>query len=158
MYYAVGDSDYIEIHNPTDAAVVLDTMVLEVVETSSRSIRYILHVNIEAGGYLVVGDSDAPREGAAATDWNIDTTVVYNLTTTGRWILLKARQSDGSPGVIDWVAYSGDDEQGWPSAGSRHAIELDSLPTDPEYNNYGCNWIIATREIGTSGHYGTPGH
>lgn len=154
MYYAVGDSDYIEIHNPTASAVVLDTLVLEVVETSSRSIRYILDVNVPPGGYLVIGDSDAPRDDAA---WNIDTTVVYNLTTTGRWIRLRARRADGSMGTVDWVAYSGYEGQGWPERTSRYAIELDSLPEDPEYNNYGRNWVLATQEIGGSGHYGTPG-
>ncbi|MBD3316305.1 MAG: hypothetical protein GF344_11005 [Chitinivibrionales bacterium] len=155
MYYAVGDSDYVEFYNPTDSTLFFDTLMLEVVGTSSSPMRYFYNVSIAPNGYFVIGDSDAPRGDGA---WNLDTTAVLDLTTTRRWLILKSRQADGSVGTIDWLAYSGSDDQGWPSKSRLYSIELDSLPDDPAYNNYGRNWISATTEIGSSEHFGTPGH
>lgn len=146
MYYTTGDSDYIEIHNTTSEIVDIAELLLQVVNTSSISTKSFLNVSIPAKGFYVIGDSDAPQ------DWT-DINVSLDLPTTGRWIILR-NASDSS--IIDWISYMGGG-QDWPGKTKYYSIILDSLPEDATYNNYGKNWQLATTEIGTSGHYGTPG-
>lgn len=146
MYYAVGDSDYIEIHNPMSNTVTINELLLEVVSTSTISRKTFYNVSIPANDFFVIGDSDAP------SDWT-DTTVTLDLPTTGRWIILR-NAADSS--IIDWISYMGSG-QDWPEKANNYAIVLDSLTTDVTYNNYGKNWLKAITEIDTSHHYGTPG-
>jgi hypothetical protein len=153
MYYAEGDSDYVEIHNPGSDPLIIDTLFVELVGPSGMRRRAIPDVTIDSGGFLVIGDSDAPREDPA---WNLDTTLVMDLTTTGRWILLKRRASDGTLETLDRVVYSSG-TQGWPGAQKYYSIELQDLSADPSINNFGFNWKTATTAIGGSGHYGSPG-
>jgi len=145
MYYSDGDSDYIEIFNPTPVAFVADTLLLEIVNTSNVTRCRLTNVRIGPRGYFVVGDTDAPNE------W-CDTVVAMDLTTTGRWIILKAK--DGT--VIDWVSYIGGDQE-WPKAVKLYSIEMDMLSCDPVYNNYGRNWNLATASIAGTNCFGTPG-
>ena len=150
MYYADGDSDYIEIANPGATPVQLDTLFLDIVSTSSTTTKKLLNVDIPAGGFHLVGDQDAP------SSLNCDTLVNLDLPTTGRWILLKKRLGDGSFQVIDWVSYTSGTQE-WPAAQKWHAIELDAVTVDPLYNNHGGNWVTATEAVAGTGLFGTPG-
>ena len=145
LYYADGDSDYIEIHNPTATGYAADTLILEVINTSSTTTIRLLNVSISAGGFLVVGDTDAPAA------W-VDTVSAMDLTTTGRWIVLKS--TDGT--VLDRVSYTKSDQE-WPNCSKYYSIELVTKSTDPVFNNYGSNWQVATTPIAASLYYGTPG-
>ncbi|MBD3391047.1 MAG: hypothetical protein GF418_03240 [Chitinivibrionales bacterium] len=145
MYYAEGDSDYIEIHNPADVAFQIDTLTLEVVNTSSTTTCRIPAVTIEAGGFLVVGDTDAPPA------WT-DTSCALNLTTTGRWVALKG--AGGS--LIDRVSYTRNDQE-WPDCPKYSSIELLPEAMTPRLNNYGRNWRVAETPIDGTECFGTPG-
>jgi hypothetical protein len=145
MYYTDGDSDYIEIHNPSSTVFAAETLILEIVNTSSTTTCRLGNVSIPSGGFLVVGDSDAPAA------W-VDTTCAMDLTTTGRWISLK---STGGA-LIDWVSYARNDQE-WPNCPKYHSIELALRSTDPQANNYGCAWVTAAAAIGGSDCFGTPG-
>jgi hypothetical protein len=145
LYYSDGDSDYIEIHNPSSAAFSEDSLILEIINTSSTSRCILRNVMIPAGGFFVVGDTDAPSE------W-VDTVFAMDLTTTGRWIVLKAK--DGS--VMDWVSYTNNDQE-WPAGVKYHSIETDSLYANSVDNNYGRNWHTAQTMIDGSNCYGSAG-
>jgi hypothetical protein len=143
QYYADGDSDYIEIHNPSQTEFSADTMILEVFNTSSTTRCIMTNVYIGPGGFFVIGDSKAPSSWA-------DTVFSMDLTTTGRWIVLKAKDNS----IIDWVSYTSKDQE-WPTAVKYHAIETDSLYGNPESNNYGRNWHSAETLVEGSTHYGS---
>jgi hypothetical protein len=145
QYYADGDSDYIEIHNPTAVDYYSDSMIIEIINTSNISRCVIKNIRIAANGFFVAGDVKCLGEWA-------DTVFSMDLTITGRWITLKA--ADGN--VMDRVAYASKDLE-WPAAGKFHAIETDSLFSDPEANNYGRNWHLSQNVIEGSVCFGTPG-
>ncbi len=145
MYYACGDSDYVEIYNPSSDTVTYDTLFLEQHGTRGTITKNLCNVRIAPKGRFVVGDSDAPAT------WT-DTSVVLDLTTTGRWIVL--RKSSGE--AIDWVAYA-DEDQDWPKPERFHAIEFTSGVDGAFENNFGRNWTTAREPIGDTDHFGTPG-
>ncbi len=144
MYYACGDSDYVEIYNPSSDTVTFDTLLLEQHGTRGTIIKSLYNVSIPPEKRFVVGDSDAPAAWA-------DTTVVLDLTTTGRWIVL--RKTTGE--VIDWVAYA-DEDQDWPKPERFHAIQFDPRDNGAFENNFGRNWRVAEEPIGDSSHFGSP--
>ncbi len=146
MYYSDGDSDYIEIHNPSAGTFAAETLVLEIINTSSTTTARLLGVSIPAGGFLVIGDTDAPVE------W-VDTVCSMDLTITGRWIVLKS--SNGA--VIDWVSYTNSDQE-WPDCPKYCSIELSAKTVNAQFNNYGSNWNVATTAIAGTTCYGTPGY
>jgi hypothetical protein len=145
MYYSEGDSDYIEIHNPSAEPFSADSVVLEIVNTSNISRCVIRNIRIAANGFFVIGDVDAPSSWA-------DTVFQMDLTTTGRWVYLKAK--DGS--IMDWVSYTSDD-QDWPDGLRLHSIVTDTLYSDAEANNYGSNWKISQTLADSSDCFGSPG-
>lgn len=149
MHYPVGDSEYVEIANPTSEIVSMDSIILDVVGSSSPK-RIVLHgISIDPGGFFVVGDKKLDQVGDGAF---ADTSVDLELTNTGRWVVLR----DTSGATMDWVAYS-DNEHEWPKSQKTYALVLDPITPDPVSNNYGRCWKLATSEIGSSSHYGTPG-
>jgi hypothetical protein len=50
---------------------------------------------------------------------------------------------------MDWVAFlGGSNDQQWPNVTSgKKSIVLDSLASDPTYNNYGKHWVTAKTAI-----------
>lgn len=145
MYYSCGDSDYVEIHNPSSDTVTFDTLLFEQHGTRGAIIKPLYNVRIVPEGKFVVGDSDAPPA------WT-DTSIVLDLTTTGRWIVL--RKTSGE--VIDWVAYA-DKDQEWPDPERFHAIHFVPKNNGAFENNFGRNWRTSQDPIGETSHFGSPG-
>lgn len=144
MYYAGGDSDYVEIYNPSSDTVTFDTLLFEQHGFRGVDTKNLHNISIPPRERFVVGDSDAPEA------WT-DTSVALDLTTTGRWIVL--RKTTGE--VIDWVAYTNED-QDWPKPKRFHAIQFDPRDNGAFENNFGRNWRVAEEPIGDSSHFGSP--
>lgn len=156
IMYAANDSEYVEIYNPT-VNTFDDTIILQ---KDVGTFRFF-HVVIPPKEFYVIGRYCDSID--TLNPWWFDTTHLYqsafNLTSTGNWITLRLA-SDLS--IIDNVAFqAGSNDQEWPnfSSSSNTSIVLDSLTDDPEYNNYGRNWIKAESYIDTTvtQQKGTPG-
>jgi hypothetical protein len=152
IMYNANDSEYVEIYNPSDAAYA-DSLILEI-DGTCRSIGI---VTIQPKGFFVVGRRSLPWADAYPSSSSS-----LDLSSSGNWISLRAKA--GGDTVLDWVAFSGSSNtQEWPNIGSaKKSIILDSLFTDPFYNNYGRNWTPAQTLISQSypsvstSQYGTP--
>jgi hypothetical protein len=152
IMYAANDSEYVEIYNP--GARFDDTLILQM---DMGSWMYF-DVVIEPGKFVVIGRNAS--DGLAWVDTCPAATTALNLSSSGgNWLVLRARDSS----LIDWVAFeSGSNPQEWPVFSGRQSIVLDSLCSDPLYNNYGRHWRAATARIDSSGapatlQCGTPG-
>jgi len=147
MYYAAGDSDYIELYNPGNQTITFDTFIVQIIggTTQTNTINRITNISIPAKDFYVIGNGKAPAEWA-------DNNINMAISSTEKWIIL--RRKDNS--VIDLVSYLSN-QCGWPTKKSKYSIILDSLSSDPEYNNFGTHWMLATSQITGSDHFGTPG-
>ncbi len=158
VMYTANDSEYIEIYNPKTTAFS-DTIILQKEHGTFR----IFDVNIPPKDFYVIGrkiDSLTPAD--STPPW-FDTThtikSAFDLSSTsGNWITIRAKDST----LLDCVVFqTGSNNQGWPhfTLSKKTSIVLDSLPDDPEYNNYGRNWIQAESYINqaTTQQQGTPG-
>jgi len=133
IMYAANNAEYVELHNPTASAVLYDSLVLE--RDGVR--RYLLNVAVPAGGFFVVARNDSPWADTALSLLDLS-------STTGNWLAVRST----SLTVMDWVAFpGGSNEVGWPNPGSTASVVLDSLTTDPQYNNYGMHWLAAQSAI-----------
>ena len=152
IMYNANDSEYVEIYNPS-GAVYADSLILEIDGTC----RPIGIVTIQPKGFFVIGRRSLPWADAYPSSSS-----ALDLSSTGNWISLRARA--GGDTVMDWVAFcGGSNDQEWPNLGTaKKSIILDSLATDPTYNNYGRNWTTAQTLISqlypaaVTGQYGTP--
>lgn len=148
VMYSANDSEYVEIYNPTDIAYN-DTIILQ---KDNGTFRFF-NVSIAPKGFYVIGRRNLPWAN------NFHSTVsALDLASTGNWITLRAKDSS----LIDLAAFQGgSNDQEWPnfSTSVRASIVLDSLPTDPEYNNFGRNWNQAQSsiDISVTQQKGTPG-
>ncbi len=147
VMYSANDSEYIELYNPT-GSVFSDTIIIQIDNGTYR----FFNVSIQPNDFYVIGRDTLPW-----SDTFHPTQSALNLSsTTGNWIMLLAKDSS----LIDLVVFqTGNNNQGWPGFSGKKSIALDSLPNDPEYNNYGRNWIQAESYINqaTTQQQGTPG-
>lgn len=156
IMYATNDSEYVELYNPT-VNTFDDTIILQ---KDIGTFRFF-HVVIPPKEFYVIGRYCDSID--TLNPWWFDTTHLYqsafNLTSTGNWITLRLARDLS---IIDNVAFqAGSNEQEWPnfSTSTKASIVLDTLPDDPEYNNFGRNWIKAespidiliTQQLGTPG-------
>ncbi|MBD3322440.1 MAG: hypothetical protein GF350_15165 [Chitinivibrionales bacterium] len=157
--------DYIEIFNPTQSDINLDTLIVDI--TGSDEI--VTNVTISAESFYVVGNSAIPLSDSLETPsgdsivnpWNADTTVSMDLVSTTNWITLMRTEGQDTI-IIDRVAYENSSNiLGWPDLGSsaKTSVVLDSLPADAEYNNYGKNWneAVSSFQFESETYCGTPG-
>jgi len=150
IMYSANDSEYVEIYNPTNTAFN-DTIILQ---RDNGTYRFY-YVTIPPFEFYVIGRDTLPWG-----DTYHSTQSALDLSgTTGNWITLRSARDSS---ILDIVAFqAGSNNQEWPnfSTSTRASIILDSLPNDPEYNNYGRNWYQATTHIDTSvtRQFGTPG-
>lgn len=161
IMYSANDSEYVELYNPKNTAFN-DTIILQ---KDNGTFRYF-YVVIPPQSFFVIGRRCDTID--SLNPWWYDTlhstkSALDLSSTSGNWITVR-RASDSS--IIDNVAFqTGSNEQEWPnfSSSTKASIVLDSLPDDPEYNNYGRNWIQAktyidttiTKQIGTPGEAGS---
>ena len=157
IMYTTNDSEYVELYNPTTVAFN-DTIILQKYNGTFRFFK----ITVPSKDFYVIGRRDTV-EIIDTVPW-FDTTHLtksaFDLSSTsGNWITLRlARDSS----IIDNVAFqTGSNEQEWPnfSTSIKASIVLDALPDDPEYNNFGRNWIKAESPIhpSTTQQLGTPG-
>lgn len=146
IMYSADDSEYIEIHNPTTADIILDTLILEVNEI----LRKFPAVHIPANGFYVIGRQALPFANA----WH-PTKSALDLAST--WEFIALRNNDGT--LMDCVSFTGSaNAMDWPVAGSssKIAMVLNSL-SGPLSNDLGKNWTLALTPIPSTGLKGTPG-
>jgi hypothetical protein len=152
IMYNANDSEYIEVYNPSTAAYA-DSLFVEIDGTC----RPLGVVAIQPKGFFVVGRRSLPWADAFPS-----LSSALDLSSGGNWLCLRSRASGDT--VQDWVSFTGSsNNQEWPNLGSaKKSIVLDSLSTDPGYNNYGRNWAAAQTMISagypgiSTGQYGTP--
>jgi hypothetical protein len=152
IMYNSNDSEYIEIHNPLNATYN-DSLIVEVDGTC----RPFGIVSIQPEGFFIVGRRSLPW-----VDTYSSVSSALDLSSTGNWLCLRSKAAGDT--VLDWVAFvGGSNSQEWPNLGTgKKSIILDSLPTDPTYNNFGRNWNAAQTLISqlfpstSTLQYGTP--
>lgn len=148
IMYAADDSEYVEIYNPS-SGIFTDTIFLQ---KDNDSYRYFF-VTIPSHGFYVIGRRDSV---AWFNAFPSSKTALDLSSGSGNWITLRAKDSS----IIDIVPFlSGTNAQGWPSFSGKKSIVLDTLVSDPEYNNYGKHWTPAKSLIDSTKSllYGTPG-
>jgi hypothetical protein len=156
IMYAANDSEYVEVYNPLQKDTSFDTLILDI----DGAYRFFTNIAVKSKGFFVFGRKNLP--------W---VNVVHPVSSAldlsssgGNWITIRAKDST----AMDWVAFEGsNNDQGWPNLGvAKKSIVLDSLVSDPAYNNYGKNWVAAKTPINqvntayslpTTSQCGTPG-
>jgi hypothetical protein len=153
IMYAANDSEYVEVYNPSGSAYA-DSLILEI----DGQFRSLGTVSIPAKGVFVIGRKSLPWSDAYPA-----VSTALDLSSGGNWLSLRSK-ADGDT-VLDWVAFTGSsNSQEWPNPGTtpKKSIVVDSICTDPLYNNYGRNWTIARTLISvlypsvSTAQYGTP--
>ena len=136
IMYNANDSEYIEVYNPLAKDTAFDTLILDI----DGVYRYFTNIQIKSKGFFVFGRKPLPWVNATHP-----VASALDLSSTGNWITVRAKDSS----AMDWVAFiGGSNDQGWPNLGSsKKSIVLDSLVSDPSYNNYGPNWAPAKTPI-----------
>ena len=157
IMYSANDSEYVEIYNPT-VNTFDETIILQKDNGTFRFFK----IQIPPKDFYVIGrrDTTVLVDTVPWFDTTFSITSAFNLSsTTGNWITLRLAKDSS---VIDNVAFqTGSNEQEWPnfSTSLKASIVLDSLSEDPEYNNFGRNWIKAESpiDISITQQLGTPG-
>ncbi|MFP4521047.1 MAG: hypothetical protein ACLFQK_02780 [Fibrobacterota bacterium] len=147
ILYSANDSEFVEIHNPSDMLFSADTIFLEV----NGVLREFTGVDIQAGGYFVIGR----QELSYADIWH-STYSALDLAATFEFIALRGKDSV----LMDCISFTGySNDTGWPQGGSSsgRSIVLKSDVNDPVDNNYGKNWLLSESQIEGTGLSGTPG-
>jgi hypothetical protein len=149
IMYAVDDSEYIELFNPRDRDTTYDTLLID----KDGTYRAYANVVVKARSFFVIGRKIL----SWANTWHTVQSALDLSSTTGNWLLLRAKDST----VLDQVAFAcGSNSQEWPNLNSaKKSIVLDSLASDPSYNNYGKHWHAAVSAVapGVTLQCGTPG-
>jgi hypothetical protein len=153
IMYAANDSEYVEVYNPSGSTYA-DSLILEI----DGQFRSLGTVSIPAKGFFVIGRKSLPWSDAYPS-----VSTALDLSSGGNWLSLRSKANGDT--VMDWVAFTGSsNSQEWPNPGTapKKSIVVDSVCTDPLYNNYGRNWTIAQTLISASypsvstTQYGTP--
>jgi hypothetical protein len=146
IMYAANDSEYVEIYNPLANDTVFDTLILDI----DGTYRYFASVSCKAKEFFVFGRKNLPWVDAThQISSALDLTSGGNMTIT-----LRAKDSS----IIDRVSFQGgSNKQEWPNISGKKSIVLDSLVSDPLYNNFGKNWQAAQTTINKiDGTYSSP--
>ena len=136
IMYTANDSEYVEVYNPLNKDSTFDTLILDI----DGTYRFFANIAIKSKGFFVFGRKSLPWVNAVHP-----VASALDLSSTGNWITLRAKDST----AMDWVAFEGgSNDQEWPNVGTaKKSIVLDSLVSDPAYNNYGSNWMAAKTPI-----------
>ena len=137
IMYAANDSEYVEVYNPLEKDTTFDTLILDI----DGVYRFFTNITVKSKGFFVFGRKNLPwvntvHPVSSALDLS---------SSGGNWITVRAKDST----AMDWVAFGGgSNDQGWPNIGTaKKSIILDSLVSDPAYNNYGAHWMAAKTPI-----------
>ena len=147
IMWSASNDNYFEIYNALDSALFFDTLIVEIVGSTSIAVHRFLNVSIARRGYLVFGSREQPH---------VDI-VGISLVSTGNWITVKRKNG----AVIDRVIFPGGSNSiEWPSISSsaRRSAELARDKYCAAANNLGRNWNTASeRFIESPATFGTPG-
>jgi hypothetical protein len=137
IMYAANDSEYVEIYNTLSHDTTFDTLILDI----DGAYRYFASVQCKAKGFFVFGRKNLPWVDATHTV----SSALDLLTGGGNTVVLRAKDSC----AMDMVSFEGGtNNQEWPNFSSvKKSIVLDSLVSDPTYNNFGKNWLCAQTPI-----------
>jgi hypothetical protein len=137
IMYGANDSEYVEVYNPLEKDTTFDTLILDI----DGVYRFFTNITVKSKGFFVFGRKNLPwvntvHPVSSALDLS---------SSGGNWITVRAKDST----AMDWVAFGGgSNDQGWPNIGTaKKSIILDSLVSDPAYNNYGAHWMAAKTPI-----------
>lgn len=115
LYNAPDSLKYIKLYNPSDVAVTIDTMIIEV----DKSRKQINSITVNAQDYYKLK---------------------VDLVKNGSQITLRAKDYT----IIDRIIYIGTTNAlEWPEATYNKAICLDSASYDVTKNNFGRNWYVS---------------
>ncbi|HEX2956980.1 MAG TPA: lamin tail domain-containing protein, partial [Chitinispirillaceae bacterium] len=135
MYNAPDSSEYLEIYNPSDTPRNLDTLILDI----DNSRRKISSVTIAPRSFYILG-----RKPYSWVDKVIEPVSFLDLSQSGNLITI----SDKDSTIIDQVIFTGGSNNlEWPVGESKKAIYLDSTCYDITKNNFGRNWLTASKSI-----------
>jgi hypothetical protein len=155
VMYVANDSEYIEVYNSLDKDTTFDTLIIEV----DGVFRYFSNISIKSKGFFVFGRKNLPwvnsvSQVASALDL---------LSGGGNVIAIRAKDST----LMDLLFFDGgSNSQEWPNISLKRSIVLDSIVSDPKYNNFGKHWLPAVSLINLvaigysnpiTSQYGTPG-
>lgn len=137
IMYIANDSEYIEIYNPLETSFN-DSLFVEIDGTC----RAFGITTIEPKSFFVIG-----RKNLVWADTYHSVSSALDISSSGNWVCLRTKAAGDT--VMDWVAFAGgSNSQEWPNLGTaKKSIVLDSLASDPTYNNYGHNWTAAQTQI-----------
>jgi hypothetical protein len=137
IMYAANDSEYIEIYNTLNKDTIFDTLIVDI----DGVFRYFPSILIKSKGFFVFGRKNLPWVDATHSV----SSALDLLTGGGNTIVLRAKDST----AMDRVSFEGGtNDQEWPNFSSvKKSIVLDSLMSDPMYNNFGKNWAAAQSTI-----------
>jgi len=150
IMYNASEENYIELYNPKDQTVSVDTLAVEVDKTAC----YFPNVSIPSKKYFVIGRKALPYADIVANSPNS-----LPIVSTGNWITVRRGRAGA---VLDRVICGGTNTAvGWPagtSSGGKRSVELSRDKYGAMENNFGKNWAAADQLItGNSNVYGTPG-
>jgi len=137
IMYAANDSEYVEVYNPLGKDTTFDTLILDI----DGIYRFFTNIIVKSKGFFVFGRKNLPWVNTV----HPVSSALDLASSGGNWITVRAKDST----AMDWVAFEGNsNDQGWPNIGTaKKSIVLDSLVSDPAYNNYGANWMAAKTPI-----------
>jgi hypothetical protein len=133
IMYTANDSEYVEIYNTLEKDSTFDTLILDI----DGTFRYFPSIFIKSKGFFIFGRKNLPWVNAT----HPVSSALDLLSGGGNTIVLRTKDSS----AMDRVSYlGGANNQEWPNFSSvKKSIILDSLISDPTYNNFGKNWLIA---------------
>jgi hypothetical protein len=136
IMYGANDSEYVEVYNTLSRDTVFDTLILDI----DGSLRYFASVSCKAKGFFVFGRKSLPW-----VDATHSVSSALDLPSGGNaTIMLRAKDLS----IMDLVSFQGGtNKQEWPGISGKKSIVLDSLVSDPTYNNFGKNWLPAQTAI-----------
>ncbi|MDG5814629.1 lamin tail domain-containing protein [Chitinispirillales bacterium ANBcel5] len=147
IMYAVTDSEYVELFNPSPDTPFNGDLIIQIDKGTERVYE---DITIAPQSYFVIGAREMPW----ADIWH-ETASALRLVRTGNWITLK--KTDGT--VMDRVVFSPQTAGlQWPPVSDKKSIELKREYYDVSSNNHGRYWKVSTTPIEGTGMYGTPGY
>ncbi len=147
---AVDDTkgEYIEVYNPTGAAITLDGIVI-VNKTNKHTISPASPLVVPSKGFVVLGiNADSSTNGGVKVDYAWKSIALGN---SGSDIALMAGDVE-----VDKVTYTGSGSNGWPKYKNGASIQLSSAALTATANDDPKNWCESTAAV-AGGDKGTPG-
>lgn len=148
IMYKADNNNYIELYNPSNTALYIDTLITDVDGTTCK----FTQISIASKAFFVIG-----RQNMDNADIWPSSPYSFPLGAGSNWISVKRKNG----AVIDRVVLAGADAAlGWPSMppSAYKSIELSADKYSAAENNYAKNWRVTTAGMFNTilSFYGTP--